>query len=374
MRRLVAVSSTAMTFSPRSSICGRSVGRVVAVGLRERQDERERRAGADLADATVRSPPIMRASWRLIARPRPVPPKRRVVDASACWKDSNRRARSFSAMPMPVSATSKRTSVAPPSSRPSHVTSTVTSPSGVNFTALDSRLVSTCASRPRSPRDRARDLVAEEDRQLQALAVRGRGDDVGGRLDDLAQVERALLQLQVAGLDLRDVQDVVDDRQQLLAGGARGRRRTRCCSRSRSVSSSSSVIPITPLSGVRISWLMLARNVDLVRDASSACALPIAASRLAPDPADVEDAPARPGRRASATRPTTPMTSAVVAAASASSACSVGVARAAAVRNASKRAAQVVELRLAVGDLRDAGRPAACRAAAPAAIAAQPVR
>ena len=37
-------------------------------------------------------------------------------------------------------------------------------------------------------------------------------------------------------------------------------------------SSSSSVIPITPLSGVRISWLMLARNSDFEREASTASA------------------------------------------------------------------------------------------------------
>ena len=29
-------------------------------------------------------------------------------------------------------------------------------------------------------------------------------------------------------------------------------------------------MPMTPLSGVRISWLMLARNSDLARDASTA--------------------------------------------------------------------------------------------------------
>ena len=41
------------------------------------------------------------------------------------------------------------------------------------------------------------------------------------------------------------------------------------CSGVRSVPSSSSVMPITPLSGVRISWLMLARNSDFEREAST---------------------------------------------------------------------------------------------------------
>ena len=37
---------------------------------------------------TVMSPPMSVASWRLIASPRPVPPKRRVVEPSSCTKAS----------------------------------------------------------------------------------------------------------------------------------------------------------------------------------------------------------------------------------------------------------------------------------------------
>ena len=37
--------------------------------------------------STVRSPPIRRASLRLITRPSPVPPYFRVVDVSACVND-----------------------------------------------------------------------------------------------------------------------------------------------------------------------------------------------------------------------------------------------------------------------------------------------
>ncbi len=42
------------------------------------------------------------------------------------------------------------------------------------------------------------------------------------------------------------------------------------CHSSSSVSSSSSLMPITPFIGVRISWLTLATNIDFSRDASSA--------------------------------------------------------------------------------------------------------
>ena len=45
------------------------------------------------------------------------------------------------------------------------------------------------------------------------------------------------------------------------------------CSAVSSVSSSRPVMPITPFIGVRISWLMLARNSLLCRLAASACSL-----------------------------------------------------------------------------------------------------
>ena len=55
--------------------------------------------------ATPTSPPISCARWRVIARPRPVPPKRRVVELSACVKAANSWPSCSGAMPMPVSRT-----------------------------------------------------------------------------------------------------------------------------------------------------------------------------------------------------------------------------------------------------------------------------
>ncbi len=42
------------------------------------------------------------------------------------------------------------------------------------------------------------------------------------------------------------------------------------CSVSKSVSNSSAAIPMTPFMGVRISWLMFAKNADFARVAASA--------------------------------------------------------------------------------------------------------
>ena len=49
--------------------------------------------------------PIFWASWWQMARPSPVPPKRRVMSDSTCSNGVNRRSCLSSAMPMPVSLT-----------------------------------------------------------------------------------------------------------------------------------------------------------------------------------------------------------------------------------------------------------------------------
>ena len=59
--------------------------------------------------STPISPPISSTSRLQIASPRPVPPKRRLVEASAWENASNRRPSCSSVIPMPVSRTSKRT-------------------------------------------------------------------------------------------------------------------------------------------------------------------------------------------------------------------------------------------------------------------------
>ena len=63
---------------------------------------------------------------------------------------------------------------------------------------------------------------------------------------------------QLAGLDLGEVEHVVDERSSIGAfDGSVAHSRCRGSSR---VCASSSTMPIMPLNGVRISWLMLARN------------------------------------------------------------------------------------------------------------------
>ncbi len=93
-------------------------------------------------------------SRREIARPSPVPPKRRAVVESTWLKAWNRRSSLSAGMPMPVSLTHiSSISVRGPPLAVSRLlrTETNTSPWSVNFSALEIRLTSTCRSRARSP-------------------------------------------------------------------------------------------------------------------------------------------------------------------------------------------------------------------------------
>ncbi len=89
------------------------------------------------------------------------------------------------------------------------------------------------------------------------------------------QVEARELELHAPGLDLRQVEDVVDQREQVLARGRGCPAGTPSClafssPNMRSVSTSEK--PMMALSGVRSSCDMLARNSDLCWLATSSCA------------------------------------------------------------------------------------------------------
>ena len=70
--------------------------------------------------------------------------------------------------------------------------------------------------------DRRRHVALEDVGDVEVLLGRARADEVERRLDALAQVERLRLDVHAAGLDLREVEDVVDDGQQRVARIADG--------------------------------------------------------------------------------------------------------------------------------------------------------
>ena len=87
----------------------------------------------------VTSPPIIRQKFFVMARPRPVPPKSRVVEASAWANVSNTRACCSGVMPMPVSLTRKIIQ-SPLWEEASRAASSVIFPFFVNLLALLRRL------------------------------------------------------------------------------------------------------------------------------------------------------------------------------------------------------------------------------------------
>ena len=123
-------------------------------------------------------------------------------------------------MPIPVSRTAKRSSTRPSRSGPGS-TSRLTSPRGVNLMALSSRLTRIWRRRAGVALDgrRERPSATRQWRASPLLCAFGR-QDPHRLVQALAQDERGGLDLQLAGLDLRDVQDVVDHAEQRRAAAA----------------------------------------------------------------------------------------------------------------------------------------------------------
>ena len=103
-----------------------------------------------------------------IASPRPVPGMALAVALDARKKRSKSRGSSSAGMPMPVSLT--LSAMAPPSC--DGLSPSTRPPSGVNLTAFETRLSTSCAIRARSQTAGA--SAAGFERQLDLLGVRGR--------------------------------------------------------------------------------------------------------------------------------------------------------------------------------------------------------
>jgi hypothetical protein len=93
-------------------------------------------------------------------------------------------------------------------------------------------------------------------------------------IDERSEHENFELQLHPTSLDLGEVENIVDESKQMpgRAEHASSGSTTPCCNASAS-SRSISLTPMMPLSGVRSSWLILAKNCDLCWLASPSCRL-----------------------------------------------------------------------------------------------------
>ena len=104
-----------------------------------------------------------------------------------------------------------------PRRRPAPTATTTLPPSGVNLTAFESRLKITWRNRRSSPSTRSTS-GAELEREPDAVLRRPLAHHHDAALERLAQRERGDLELDLPGLDLRQVEHVVDQRQQVVAG------------------------------------------------------------------------------------------------------------------------------------------------------------
>ncbi len=161
------------------------------------------------------APPSRRAISRLMVSPRPVPPYLRLVVPSACWNASKMSFCLSSGMPMPVSCTAKRMDLRRRRARARRASSTP--PFAVNLNAFDSRFLRICCRRVGSLNIVAGSRSVHRDVEGEALLL---GDVPERPLDVVAHLverERARVDRHLARLDLRQVEDLVDELQQIVA-------------------------------------------------------------------------------------------------------------------------------------------------------------
>ncbi len=165
-------------------------------------------------------PPISSASLREIARPSPVPPKRRVVELSPCRNDSKSEAARSGEMPIPVSRTvttrstvrsGRDGSLGARADRNGHfagIGELHRVPDEVHDDLLHAGDVA---------EERDRNAVVHVERQLEAFLLGALREDVDRPFEARADLERSSLQAHPPRLDLREVEDVVDEAQERLA-------------------------------------------------------------------------------------------------------------------------------------------------------------
>ena len=193
------------------------------------------------------------ASSRAIVSPSPTPSAMRVLPA--CWKGWNTRASSAASMPGPVSRTLMR--MPPRIGR--GATASVTLPRTVNFTALPSRFCSTWRTRAASPRTqhgRGRALCSVNCRPLSAArsavtsaswsSSAARSKSAACSTKAPASMTEASSRSLIRPCRCRPELSISSSRR-----SAAGSRDSRCISRAS---------PRMPCSGVRSSWLTLARK------------------------------------------------------------------------------------------------------------------
>ena len=179
--------------------------------LPARQVDVEDRAAAGRASKPTLPPSSVTICLTMLS-PSPVPPFWRASVASAWANFSKMRGLNSSGMPGPWSRTVMRTSLPALLDRHHDL-----SPRGENLIAFDSRLVTTCDEPVGiGAHDRAR-RTAGSSRTRDAVALGKAAVGLDRLLDQRAHVDALEVEHDLAGLDLLDVENVVDQPHQPLA-------------------------------------------------------------------------------------------------------------------------------------------------------------
>ena len=156
-------------------------------------------------------------SWREIASPSPAPSKRRACEPSPCSKLSKIAARRSAGTPGPVSITENR--AASPSPRS---TVTQTPPALGELDRVAGEIGEHLAQAQAVGAHEARRGGADRGGDFDALALRARREQFDHALDQLAQIDRLDDQFEMARLDLGEIEDFVDERDQRAPRAANG--------------------------------------------------------------------------------------------------------------------------------------------------------
>ena len=269
IRRLVWLSSTTSTRTPRNTSGGAGLPTFTSLwsAICSRTVKWKSLPRPSSLSTQIR-PPIIRTRRFEIVSPSPVPPYFRVVELSACANGSKINSRLFSGIPMPVSETVKCT-IIPHSSFASCRAFTATSPSLVNLMALPTRFSSTCLSRVISPRATSGTSGATSQRSSSPFssARTARVFSADSRLSRTSKSTDSRSSLPASILEKSRISLITVSKESADTFTVS---RHSLCPRFSSVSRAKSVMPMMPFSGVRISWLILAKNSLFARLAASA--------------------------------------------------------------------------------------------------------
>ena len=174
------------------------------------------------------------ARCRDMERPRPDPPNLRVVELSAWMKGANRLLMRSAGMPMPVSCTEKSrfedVPLSPVTLPPAGLDRHAAGPGHREaqghcaalgeFDGVAQEIEQHLAQPRRITHEQPRRQRVHVHQQGEILLRGAQGHGVDGFFGHVEQVELDGLEFEAAGFDFREIQDVVDERQQRLAAGA----------------------------------------------------------------------------------------------------------------------------------------------------------